>query len=95
MSRPGKALARVAVGCVVVVVFEFALYLLALTLFTHLDTPYCAGSNTFCSPGRQAGMTGGAIVVIAGNAAAILIAGAVVALRRRLRWRIFRGSGRR
>jgi hypothetical protein len=79
----GKVLAWIAAGCALVIVFEFALYTSALTLFTHVDTPDCAGSNTFCSPNHQAGPTGGTIVVIAGNVTAFVVVGVIVALRQR------------
>lgn len=58
---------------VVVVTLEFVLYMTALTLFPHLDTPNCAGANTFCSPDGSVGLTGGAVVVLIGNGVAAFV----------------------
>ena len=64
---------RAALGLVLVVGFEALLYLAAVTLFTHLDTPGCAGSDTFCSLDGRPGLTGGAVVVLAGNLVAVVV----------------------
>lgn len=81
--RRNRIVAWVALACIVVFVFEFALYLTATLLFTHVDTPDCAGSDTFCSPDGRPGLTGGAVVVTVGNLAALVIVAVAVFL---LKW---------
>lgn len=70
----------VAICIAIVATFELVLYVVALILFSHMDAPACASTNTFCSPDGQRGLTGGAIVVIAGNITAVMLAGCVVLL---------------
>lgn len=79
-------------ACVSVVCFEYILYTTALILFSHMDTPTCAGADTFCSPEGRPGLTGGAIVVLSGNLGAVALGAALVALLFVLRRRIGRAS---
>jgi hypothetical protein len=76
----------VVLGGVLVVVFEALLYLTAVMLFPHIDTPDCASTDTFCFPDGRPGVTGGAIVVAVGHlgAVAILVAALVLLVIRRL-----------
>jgi hypothetical protein len=78
--RRRRVLAWIVFGCAFVIGFECVLYTTALTLFTHFDTPECAGSNTFCYPDGRSGITGGAVVVMVGNLAAVVIGAALLAL---------------
>jgi hypothetical protein len=81
-TRRWRVLALVALVCAAVLVFEYVLYTTALVLFTHLDSPECAGSNTFCYPDGTRGVTGGAVVVAVGNLGAVAILVAVFVLLR-------------
>lgn len=79
----GQVLGWIAAGVFVFIVFELALYLTAVTVFTHVDTPRCAGSNTFCSPDGRPGPTGGAVVMLAGNLTAVVVASGATVLKHR------------
>jgi hypothetical protein len=48
----------VVLGGVLVVVFEALLYLTAVMLFPHIDTPDCASTDTFCFPDGRPGVIG-------------------------------------
>lgn len=82
-SRIERLLGRVALGVALVAAFELVLYLTAVTLFTHVDTPACAGADTFCSPDGRPGITGGAAVVVAGNLLAVVAVLVLLVLARR------------
>ena len=86
-----RLLTGLACGFVLVVGFEPVLYLIAVLLFPHLDTPECAGADTFCSPNGHPGLTGGAVVVLAGNLIAVAL---LVVLLVRFRLSSRRGSSR-
>lgn len=70
----------VVFGCALVLVFEALLYLTAVMLFPHIDTPVCAGADTFCYPDGRSGVTGGAVVVAVGNLGAVVILAALLVL---------------
>lgn len=48
-------------------VAEFALGMLGLMLFPHIDTPVCAGANPYCFPDGHAGLTNAAILLFVVN----------------------------
>ena len=83
--RLGRLLGWIALACVCVVAFELVVYLTAGMLFTHIDTPECSSTNTFCYPDGRPGVTGGAVVVAVGNlaAAAVLLALLMLHMARR------------
>lgn len=72
-ERRARLLTGLACGFVILVGFEAVLYLIAVLLFPHLDTPACAGADTFCSPDGRPGLTGGAVVVLTGNGVAVVV----------------------
>lgn len=81
----GRATAWVflaTVSVLVLLTFELVLYVTALMLFSHVDTPDCASTNSFCSPDGHSGLTGGAIFLVAGNFITAAIAAALLGGRR-------------
>lgn len=77
----GRATAWVftaTVSVLVLLTFELVLYVTAVMLFSHVDTPDCASTNSFCSPDGHSGLTGGAIFLVAGNFIAAALAAALL-----------------